>query len=377
MVSPTKSPGRIVDPDGTVHVGWFDGPFAETNLAEAPVRHLLSPLRGTSLAFVERAYRRWRLKRWHYTSVVTDRVFFACAVVDLGYVGNAFAYVVDRQTGEKHEHNALAPLGRGLSMAESSTDGRTVFNKPGWGQIVLDNDSAAGLRKVAVELEGQLGPAKQPPLEARYEIRDAGSDPAALIIVEESEPRRWLYTHKCYGLEAGGSVRSGNIADEVALGQGNAGLDFNCGYRPRQTWWNWAAAGGQANGGERIGFNLTAHRPWLGAPGAPAGRGSSDEADAGDCALWLPGRCVKIRRVEFEYDLGDMLKTWWLRDDAGLVDLRFEPMGQRQDDVNLGLMVSQFHQPYGTFSGTLRSPEGEVFELSDLFGVTEQHYALW
>ncbi|RLB59134.1 MAG: hypothetical protein DRI90_15780, partial [Deltaproteobacteria bacterium] len=110
MVSPLKSPRRIVDPDGTVHVGWFDGPFVETNLSEAPIRHLLSPLRGTSLAFVERAYRRWRLKRWHYTSVVTDRTFFACAVVDLGYMGNAFAYVVDRQTGEKHEHNALAPL---------------------------------------------------------------------------------------------------------------------------------------------------------------------------------------------------------------------------------------------------------------------------
>ncbi len=376
-VSPTPTPRRVVETDGTVHVGWFDGPFAEMNLAEAPIDHALSPLRTGSLGFVERSYRRWRLKRWLYTSVTTERVLFACAVVDLGYIGNAFAYVVDRQTGAKHEYNTLAPLGRGLKVADRSTEGRTEFRDPRWGQIVLDTDSAAGIRSVDVRLEGQLGADPKPPLEARYEIRDRGRDPAPVFVIEESEPRRWIYTHKCYGLEAGGSVRSGEIRDEVALGEGFAGLDYNYGYRPRQTWWNWAAAGGKAQGGERIGFNFSAHRPWPGARGAQGRPRDTGVPDAGDCALWLPGGCVKLPRIEFEYDPADIMRTWWLRDEEGLVDLRFEPSGQRSDDVNLGMVVSQFHQPYGTFSGTVRSRAGEVFELADLFGVTEQHYALW
>ena len=377
MVSPLPTPRRVVEADGTVHVGWFDSPFPEMNLPAAPIRHALSPLRSGALDFVERGYRRWRLKRWLYTSVVTERVLFACAVVDLGYVGNAFAYVVDRQTGTKHEHNALAPLGRGITMASTSTTGRTEFVDPAWGRIRLDVDPAAGVRSVDVRLEGTLGRQSKPPLTARYEIRDTGRDPAPVYVVEESEPRRWLYTHKCYGLEAGGLVRSGPIEDEVALGEGLGGLDYNCGYRPRQTWWNWAAAGGRAQGGERIGFNLTAHRPWPGARGALGRPPDGGRPDAGDNALWVPGGIVKLPRVAFEYDPADIMRTWWLRDAEGLVDLRFDPRGKRSDDVNLGPVVSQFHQPYGTFSGTLRDRDGAVFELADVFGVTEQHYALW
>ncbi|MBI4704871.1 MAG: DUF2804 family protein [Deltaproteobacteria bacterium] len=40
-------------------------------------------------------------------------------------------------------------------------------------------------------------------------------------------------------------------------------------------------------------------------------------------------------------------------------------------------MVSRFHQPYGTFSGSLRAPGGERVELGDIYGVAEQHYPRW
>ena len=367
------TPPRIVERDGTVHVGWFDRPFADANLADAPCAHLLAGLRDTPLSLLERSFRRMRLKQWHYTSIVTDRLMFACAVVDAGYVGNAFAYVVDRETGAKHEYNTLAPLGRHVVIAPNSIDGQTRISQPGWGSIRLDNDSQAGLRKVDVRLEGQLGPRPKPPLVARFEIRDQGHDPDPVVVVEETEPRRWLYTHKCYGLQAGGAVRAGELEDEVPLGAAHAGLDWNRGYRPRVTWWNWAAAGGTSTDGVRVGFNLTAHRPWQGSGFEGGGR----DEDAADCALWLGGRCVKVPRIEFDYNPADLMAPWRLRDDAGLVDLRFEPLGKRTDDVDFKVVVSRFHQPYGNFSGVLRSPDGDVHQVARLFGVTEQHFARW
>jgi hypothetical protein len=371
MQRPAPTPPRIVDADGRVHVGWFDRPFEDANLQDAPSAHLLGGLRGTPLSLLERGFRRMRLKQWHYTSVATPQIFFACAVVDAGYAGNAFAYVVERASGRCFEWSTLAPLSRGVVIANNSTDGRTAIEQPGWGRITLDNDGARGVRSIDVRLEGRLGKSPLPPLRAQFTIDDAGSDPDPIVVVEESAPRHWLYTHKCYGLKARGELRCGELVVDVE--DGHAGLDFNRGYRPRQTWWNWAAAGGHASNGSRVGFNLTAHRPWRGSGHEVDG----SDHDAADCALWLGGRCVKIARVEFDYDPANLMTPWQIRDGEGLVELRFSPAGERSEDINFGLVVSQFHQPYGTFEGELRDRDGNRFALRDVFGVTEQHFAKW
>ena len=367
---PEPTPDRIVEPDGSVHTGWFVRPFDVANLDEAPAAHALSGLRGTPLDLLERGARRWRLKQWHYTSVVTDRVLFACAIVDAGYAGNAFAYVVDRASRQKQEYSLITPAGRGITIAANSVDGTSRVRWPGFGSIALHNDGANGMRRIDVHLEGKLGSRKKPPLRARFEIQDVGARPDPIVVVEESEPGRWLYTHKCYALEAGGMVHCGDISDEVRMGEALAGLDWNRGFRPRETYWNWAAGCGRAEDGTRVGFNLTAHR-------RPDEVSAPHGDDAGDCALWLGDRTVKLPRVAFRYDHQDLMGEWRIHDDEGLVDLRFSPEGERVEDVNFGLVVSRFHQPYGRFSGEIGDRHGNRYVIDDLYGVVEQHFARW
>src|SRR5690606_7180859 len=104
---PEPAPARIVEGD-RVATGRFQGPIADPNLVEAPIA---TPL-GLSGRF-GRVWRRLRLKEWHYTSVVDDRFLFACAVVHAGYVGSAFAYLVERATGRFFEYATLRPLAAG------------------------------------------------------------------------------------------------------------------------------------------------------------------------------------------------------------------------------------------------------------------------
>jgi hypothetical protein len=370
LTQPLPTPERIVERDGQVHTGWFERPFVVANLGDADpfaggsgggIGRLLGGVTGRSL-------RALRLKQWHYTSVVTDRVLFACAVVDIGYVGNAFAYVVDRATGRTFEYATLTPAAAGITIASNSIDGTTSIRFPGFGAIALHNDSARGTRRIECDLEGRAG--GKPSLRASIAIRDEGREPAPIVTVEESEPRCWLYTHKCYGLEAEGSIDAGSISEAFALGEGLAGLDYNRGYRPRETYWNWAAAAGRSACGTRIGFNLTTSV-------RPGEAHSSGAPDSGDCALWLGPERIKIPRVRFEYDARALMSDWRVRDDEGLVDLVFSPAGERAEDVNAGLVVSRFHQPYGTFRGTLRNRNGRTFALTDVYGVVEQHFARW
>jgi hypothetical protein len=347
------TPERIVD-DGRVHVGRFDRPFQTVNLDEAPASHLLASLRGRGLGLgeVERAWRRMRMKQWHYASIATPRLFLGAVVFDAGYVGVGFAYVVDRKTGHAREWSRKAPMGRGVTIAKNSTDGRTRFAQKGFGEIVFDNDGDT--RRLRIALDG---------LAVEYTMKETAIEP--VIAVGEPGPGRWLYTHKAYGLPAGGTIAAGDWIEETKLGDALAGFDWNRGYRLTETYWNWAAAAGRDARGRTVGFTFTSHKK----------NGEVDTAN--DSAMWLGGKVIDLPDIEFAYDREDILLPWRIRDGAGLVDLEFQPLGERREDLDLKLIVSRFHQPYGTFRGTLKSPAGEKFDVSDLFGVTEQHFARW
>jgi hypothetical protein len=364
------TPDRVVA-DGHVHVGRFDRPFPTVNLDEAPARHLFTRLRGGRLGGVERAWRRLRLKQWHYASVATPRLFLAAVVFDAGYVGVGFAYVVDRQTGHAREWSKMVPLARGVTIAANSTDGTSRLAARGFGEIVFANEGASGTRSLRIRLAGH---GDRPGLEVDYTMREEAGAIEPVIAVGEPAPGRWLYTHKAYGLPAGGTIVSGDWRETVEVGEALAGLDWNRGYRLTETYWNWAAAAGRDSRGRPIGFTFTSHLPVEGS-GLPAPAGGHDTAD--DSAMWLDGRVVDLANLRFTYDPRDILMPWRIRDAHGLVDLEFQPLGERVEDLDLKLIVSRFHQPYGTFRGTLRNPAGDAFTIADVFGVTEQHFARW
>jgi len=360
------TPERIVD-DGHVHVGRFDRPFRTVNLDEAPAHHLLARLRGGPLGRVERAWRKLRLKQWHYASVATPRLFLGAVVFDAGYVGVGFAYVVDRKTGHMREWSKTVPLARGIAIAPNSTDGVSRFTAAGFGTIEFDNDGASGSRTLRIRIEDREG---APGLDVDYAMRERPGEIEPVIAVGEPEPGRWLYTHKAYGLPAGGTIATGDWNESVSVGDALAGLDWNRGYRLTETYWNWAAAAGRDTRGRTIGFTFTSHVPVGGAAEAPPDT-------ANDSAMWLNGRVVDLDALTFTYDPADLLLPWRIKDARGLVDLEFQPLGERVEDVDLKLIVSRFHQPYGTFRGTLRTTTGEIFPIADVFGVTEQHFARW
>ena len=358
------TPDRIVDA-GHVHVGRFVRPFRTVNLDEAPARHLLDRLRGGRLGGVERAWRKMRLKQWHYASVATPRLFLGAVVFDAGYVGVGFAYVVDRKTGHAREWSKTVPLARGISIAANSTDGTSRFAAKGFGEIEFGNDGASGTRRLRIRLSGG---ADKPGLDADLVMREQADEVEPVIAVGEPMPGRWLYTHKAYGLPAGGTITTGDWSETTALGDALAGLDWNRGYRLTETYWNWAAAAGRDARGRTVGFTFTSHV-------RDGDAGGPDTAN--DSAMWLDGRVIDLGAIRFDYQADDLLLPWRIRDQRGLVELEFQPLGERVEDLDLKVIVSRFHQPYGTFRGTLRAPGGEVFTLGDVFGVTEQHFARW
>lgn len=292
---------------------------------------------------------RFRTKEWHYHSVVSEEWFLGVAVVQLGYVANAFLYLVERaDPARRREHEALSPLGRALSFAPSSVRGETLWQR-GADRIAMRYRDGW-----AVELDVGLGDER---LSGELHIEPRES----LAVAFPLGPDRPAYTHKAGGLPARGVLRLG--ARDIDFSGGLATLDWTRSLARRHTQWKWASFAGRARDGRTLGLNLSADvydHP----------QGASHEN-----ALFVDGVTCSLGGVAFELPADPVREPWHIS--SAELDLEFQPLGARKQKLDLGLVRSDFVQPYGTFRGRLAPAGVAPAEVDGVFGVVENHDALW
>jgi hypothetical protein len=124
-------------------------------------------------------------------------------------------------------------------------------------------------------------------------------------------------------------------------------VDESAGYHARETTWEWSAGVGSLVDGRAVGWNLVT--------------GVHDDPEASERSVWIDGSPVHVPPVTFAADL------------SAVGDLRFSAEATRARHDDLGLVRSDYVQPFGTFSGAL--PGGHA--LREGRGVMERHSALW
>ena len=63
-----------------------------------------------------------------------------------------------------------------------------------------------------------------------------------------------------------------------------------------------------------------------------------------------------------------LLEPWRVETADGRCRVEFRPEGERAGRINLGVLSSDYHQPYGTFSGTAVDDSGREHAIRDYFG---------
>lgn len=309
----------------------------------------------------------WRLKEWHYLSVATPECFLALAVVQLGYVANLFAYVVDRADPARPwqcEH--LSPLGRALRFAPSSLHGETCWQSRG-AQVRLIGETRAGAAeggavgqwRAEIDLLVRRGSEKAERLQASLQMQGA----EALALVHRLPSGGAAYTHKECAQPCTGTMQLRGQRREI---RGLASLDWTRSQAERVTRWNWASAAMQLPDGRQLGLNLSAL--------------VYDDAagHSRENAMWLQGRRMDLRGVRFELPAKPDREPWRIQSLSGdEVDLTFRPLGVRRQNLQVGVVASRFIQPYGLFSGHLQPQGHSAIRFVDAFGVVEDHYAKW
>jgi hypothetical protein len=298
-------------------------------------------------ALSNKLIRFFRLKCWQYLGVCTEEFIFGLAVVDLGYLSNMFCYIFDRKENKLSEYDRIQPFGLNTRIEGSSVAGRVCFKTKGTSIKIENRDNEMRLNlSINNECSGEA---------IFYRYREP------LSIITRVGRHGFNYTHKEAGIPVQGLIQFRGNRYEISNNSSYGVLDYTLGHLSRHTFWNWAAGGGVDDKGRRIGFNLVA---------------GINETGFTENVFWIDGKIFKTDVVDFRYDDLDLSSPWKIVSNDGKVDLTFYPEGERKANINAGLILSRFHQPFGRFEGCLKEGDSAV-QIKQAMGVTEEHEAKW
>lgn len=308
-----------------------------------------------------------RHKRWMYTFAANDEIIVTCAIVDAGPTGTMFMTVADRRTGyllaDISRPGAVRPL---ISVNDRPGEGhRSRYRMPG-ADVSMNTED--GYLHVTAKVGSPIGlPAISKPsveLDLAFDIEAA---PGLTVISGlDTTPPMVSTTGKKATLPVNGTVvvRIGGFVHEFALREGLGGFDFTSGMLPRRTQWRWAFFTGRLPDGRSVGMNLTSQ--FSGLVGA-----------ARENSLWLDGQLFALDPdADIGFDSDDPARPWQVTTADGAVRLEFDPIGVHRESLNLGLIRSNFLQPVGEFSGSVRVDD-QVVQIDRLPGVVENQDTLW
>lgn len=146
-------------------------------------------------------------------------------------------------------------------------------------------------------------------------------------------------------LKATGSVTLGDRRFDLTDAPGL--MDESAGYHARRTDWRWSAGVGTTTSGEAVTWNFVT--------------GLHDAPEASERTVWIDGTPHHVPPQRFAEDL------------TSVGDLQFAGEASRTHRENRIVLMTDYQQPFGSFTGTL-PPAGE---LESGYGVMERHAARW
>lgn len=326
-----------------------------------------------------------QFKRWNYVSFAGDRYFIAAAMVKLFYISDVFLYVVDRETRERYEYTGRMPFGVGLSQYMTSS----VENCSKWG-VPKKNLTTTGEFRPWMELCAKPGGGYR--FRANVPVTSKESKHIQHLLAVDitansgvdlilafplaGDEARLAYVHKLAGMPVQRAVSYVRFDDAAPVAMENAAgaLDWTKGRMLYRTAWKWVSfndAHAKVNGKQVVfGINLSNEVYDV--------ENEHGDAVSAENAIWLDGKMfaltgrVEITPGEHEWSIKSTRPT---QDEA--LDLKFTPWGAREDHSNFHIIVSDFVQPFGGFTGAVRVHGIDVEIDKNAFGVVENHLAYW
>jgi hypothetical protein len=339
------TPEKMVEKDGSINFGTFRTPFRKVNILDVP----LYPSSCKVPAF----WKKFRLKEWQHFGIITATHYFGMVIFDAKFMGVSFFYAYDRIANKRFEHSVQLP-GGAARIAGQVYDDSCEFAKKGY-RLHFENQLKDGYHKIILDIDGKKD---LPAVKGEIKIFEDLNSIEPLVQVSPVTSFRPFYTHKV-AAPAEGEIMLGDKEIIIDRKQDVALMDEQKTYYPYSSFWKWSTAAGYNEYGELLAFNLCQNM-------------ITDDEDFNENCMWVDGKiyCLKAARFKFEKDI---LRPWEIKTTDGCLDLLFTPSGQRAEKINAGLILSDFHQPFGMYNGRFKDDDNRIYTISNLFGLAEHH----
>ncbi len=305
-----------------------------------------------------------KIKEWDYYAIVNQPKGYAltATISDLGYAAMFAICYVDLNLKKVSQTDALTffPKGKiGLS-ASSTQDNHVTYSNS---KLRLAFIKKGEHRHLMVACPSLVLPDGTVGLDFNVVLTQDSKMESLNIATSWEENRKAFYLNeKVNCLPAKGTVRRGMHKEELLLGEAWGVLDWGRGRWTYQNTWYWASVSTLI---ENIPFGLN------------LGYGFSDRSSASENTIIYNYVIHKLGKVTFQFDESDLTKDWHITNEEGRLNLIFSPIVDRSSMTNFGIIKSDQHQLFGTFSGTCTLDNGTNISLDKLVGFAEQVFNRW
>lgn len=339
----TTAPPKSLVTDGRYNFGTYNQSIPTINPLDAA---------GTGLlARVEREVRNLGLKEWEAFQLGDDDWFVLGAVYNAKSVGLLQVLAVNKHdaTITRWESKLPSPLlhvARGLDDTLSHGDFGGV-------KLEIGNNLPDGVLTVDAVAEATKNRAEM----ALHITGDAAADKAGhLVLVHPFADNKALYSHKAM-MPASGSLVIGGDRVGLADDRGFLILDDHHGDYPRPMKYDWVTGVRRGDTGQVEGFNLTHNQ-------------IRNPEVYNENAIWIGNQVHRLPPVTVTRPDGPWGK-WFIRDEAGAVDVTFTPTVQSTMHVGPRKVLAEYYAPYGWYEGAIHA-ESASLNVDGFFGVGEQ-----
>ena len=341
-----SDPPPAIVKDGEFVLGCFNGPPGLINMLD---------VRKPYHYPVPKWFKDFRCKEWKAFQFGDKRWFFFTSLYEAKSLGLKQFTAWDRERGRVFEFRRFIPFGK-FGITEKLDGEKTgykdrrsalcyTFDLSG-GTVVVKASSARTSERKAFSGEFTFS----------YNARQTAPSSVCLPL----GLNRAMYSTKVLmpmqgWFEADGERFEFGAPDAMGI------MDDHKGYYPYAMNYDWVTGFGQDSRGRRVGFNLTDNQV-------------RDQETYNENVLWINSRVFPLPPIKVTRPNGHD-KPWHIQDTEGLVDLEFKP--ERKNDLKMNLLIAEtdYHGPFGSFEGTLRSPDGaEKVDAQGLSGMGEQKY---
>jgi len=300
----------------------------------------------------------YRLKEWDYYCVMGEEYGVSFVIADNGYMGLLSVTWLDFTTPDTMAELRILPFPRGrMGMPESADAGDIAVTHKG---MTLDFRHEAGGRRLRLDcpsFDGKKGLAgelflKQPPM-----------DRMVIATPFDHNPQAFYYNQKINCMPAEGEVTVAGTSYAFEPDKQFGVLDWGRGVWAYDNQWYWGSASGLVDG-RSFGFNI--------------GYGFGNTSAASENMFFLDGEAHKLDQVTFHIpEDGYDTSPWKFSSNDGRFEMDFEPVLDRQENIDILVFRSIVHQVFGRFSGTVTLDNGEKLEVCDLMGFAEDVRNRW